>query len=108
MEKIINRIVLMGNELDKIERLLCAANTGKTKKEIYEILHKAIPKIEKEREKLIKYRNVLNPLIAMDESNTIENELQKVLEDIGTVQYMIAHQKYIEADELLQDIKRRI
>ncbi len=64
--------------------------------------------LEKYAEHLDKYRNVLIPLEACDSNNSIFEELVKIKWDIETAQNMLAHHKYKEADELLQNIKKRI
>lgn len=106
---IMQRINLVSNELMQVNRELEKITyVSGTKAEKRQLAQDAIEVIDKNSKELERYRNVLNPLKAGDPANSIYDELQRIGEDIGTVQYLIAKGDTKEADKLLSDMKKRI
>lgn len=112
MEKAYNirtQVNLMADNLKKTARLLeKGKQVSLTKSELKDIINTAHVSVQSNSNKMMKPRSNLNPIIACDISNSLFDELQKITDDIGTVQYMIAKNDIREADKLLADIKNRI
>lgn len=112
MEKSYNvhtQVNLMADELKRTARLLeKGKQVSLTKSELKDIINAALVSVQSNSDKMMKPRSNLNPIIAGDVSNSLFDELQKIIDDIGTVQYMIAKNDIREADKLLANIKNRI
>lgn len=111
MEKynIHTQVNLVADKLNRTARLL---DKGKqvslTKAELKDIINEACTTVQENSDVLMKPRSNLNPIVAGNPNNSLFDELQKIIDDIGTVQYMIAHDDIAGADRLLADIKNRI
>ena len=103
------QINLIVDDLKRTARVLEKGKRVKiTKSDLKEVINTALLSVQSNSKQMMKPRNVLNPIIAGDEGNSIFDELQKIIDDIGTVQYMIAHNDIRAADEMLSDIKKRL
>jgi hypothetical protein len=103
------QVILIADSLRRTARLLERGKQASlTKNELKDIINEALISIQTDSEKIMKPHNTLNPIIVGDSNNSLYDELQKIIDDIGTVQYMIAKNKVLEADKLLDDIKSRI
>lgn len=103
------RVNLIADDLQKTARLLEKGQQASlTKSELKGIINKAIFHVLSAGESLMKYHNALVPVEAGDKNNSLFDELQKIIEDIGTVQFMIAQGKIMAADKLLANVKNRV
>ncbi len=79
-----------------------------TRAELHEVIDAALLSVRDTAKTLMKPRSVLSPIIAGDADNSLFDELVKLGDDMGTVQYMLAHGNIKDADRLLAEIKKRV
>lgn len=103
------QVNLIADDLKRTARLLEKGNRSyHTKAELQNIIATAYQTVQADSDTLMKPHSALDPVVAGDKNNSLCDELQKIVEDIGTVQYLIAKNDIKAADELLAEIKKRI
>ena len=80
----------------------------RTKAELREILAHTIKTTGESARELSRYQNTFEPVKPGDPENSIYYELQRIREDITSVQFMLAKGNIQDADRALQEIKDRI
>ncbi len=98
----LNKVTMLSHRLGDTERLLQKTQqVSRTKEEIRKMTLESEKAVAESKRRIAGYRSNLNPVILGDEENTLYDDLSAIADEIGTVQYMLAHGKVREASEIL-------